>query len=84
MKQTLITTKIGDNPLILMVRRAELARQTSALVAEIALEQGHTPDDRPHRATPAGDEKRLRGIPVCGARGIGGAIKGSRPGDGID
>lgn len=36
-------------------------------------------EDR-HRyiATAAGDERRLRGIP-CLARGIGGAIKGTRP-----
>lgn len=31
------------------------------------------------RATAAGDERRLRGIPIC-APGVGGAIIGSRPG----
>lgn len=32
-------------------------------------------------ASPAGDEQKLRGIPVVGARGVGGAITGTRPGD---
>ena len=31
-------------------------------------------------ATPAGDEQRLRGIPVIG--GVSGAIRGTRPGSG--
>ncbi len=30
-------------------------------------------------ATAGGDERRLRGIPVVGARGVGGAIPGSKP-----
>ena len=33
-------------------------------------------------ATAGGDERRLRGIPAIG-RGCGGAIRGTRPGDGL-
>lgn len=38
------------------------------------------PDDQKiaKGATPAGDERRLRGIPAIG-RGVGGAIPGTRP-----
>lgn len=32
-------------------------------------------------ASPAGHELRLRGIPVVGAKGIGGTMRGLRPGD---
>lgn len=50
-----------------------------------------TPDtDSEHTSTsltigsPAGDEAKLRGIPAVGVRGgFGGALKGSRPGDGL-
>lgn len=34
--------------------------------------------------SPAGDEQKLRGIPAVGVRGgLGGAVRGSRPGDGL-
>lgn len=36
-------------------------------------------------ARPAGDPAELRGIPAVGVRGgFGGAIRGTRPGDGLD
>lgn len=58
------------------------ARQVHAknalLIARLALE---AEPDVPMRAsvTPAGDERRLRGIPAIG-RGVAGAVPGSRPG----
>jgi hypothetical protein len=46
---------------------------------EIARDTQDVPLVKPVRgATPAGEEQRLRGIPV---EGFGGAINGSRPGN---
>lgn len=60
---------------------AALAAQQAKQVARILRE---SPDlnltTRPTRGTAAGDERKLRGIPVVGARGVGGAIPGTRPG----
>lgn len=56
-------------------------------LAEIALEIGTDlpPAPSTERATLVGDEAQLRGIPVVGVKGgHGGAIRGSRPGDGLD
>lgn len=39
--------------------------------------QYHADDLNP--TAPPGDERRLRGIPVVGARGVGGAIAGTVP-----
>jgi hypothetical protein len=62
-------------------RNAELDAHNAKQLARIARETG---DQLPQRtvagATAAGDERRLRGIPVQ-AKGVGGAINGSRPGE---
>lgn len=39
--------------------------------------------ERPTRATAAGDWQRLRGLPAVG-RGVSGAVRGTRPGDGLE
>lgn len=66
----------------LWLKHRDLAIQQAKQIAEIIR---HAPDDavleRPTIATAGGDERRLRGIPVVGARGVGGAITGTRPGD---
>jgi hypothetical protein len=68
----------------LYVARAETERKLNALVAKTALETGHEPADRPHREkTPSGDPWEMRHIPIIAAGGIGGAIPGSRPGEGL-
>lgn len=63
-------------------RNAELDAHNARRLIEIAHETETT--DTPiatHRgATAGGDERRLRGIPVVGARGVAGAITGTRPG----
>ena len=67
--------------LSLFVKRAEEERRLTALVAEIALEQGCDPEDRPHR-TKIADAAQLRDIPAIGPRAAASAIKGSQPGKG--
>lgn len=59
------------------VRRAELARLQAEAVARALLE---SPDRMHPRAarSPAGDERRLRGIPAIG-RGVSGHIPGTQP-----
>jgi hypothetical protein len=49
----------------------EIARETATEETKLAIVRG---------ATPAGEEERLRGWPVVGAPGVGGAQRGSRPG----
>lgn len=65
------------------VQLAALERHHATVLARITADLNLN-DPLPERPTtgrtPAGDERRLRGIPVVGARGIGGAIPGSRPG----
>jgi hypothetical protein len=38
------------------------------------------PEEKRGKATAGGDAERLRGIPVVGARGVDGAIRGTKPG----
>lgn len=61
---------------LLRVRHAREAAKRARVMAELERE----PDDRRvvGGVTPAGDERRLRGIPVQ-ARGVAGAIPGTRP-----
>jgi hypothetical protein len=59
-------------------RHREETRLT-ALVAKIALEQGHDPDYRPHR-TRIADGQALRGLPAIGPHSAGSAIHGTQPG----
>ena len=56
----------------------EIHEKNAQLIASIAREAEPSTPMRPS-ATPAGDERRLRGIPAIG-RGVGGAIPGTRPG----
>jgi hypothetical protein len=59
---------------------AEMMRKVAAIVIEVGAEA-----PRPVTSQPPLDPWRLRGVPVVGRRGtIGGAIRGSRPGDGLD
>jgi hypothetical protein len=65
--------------ILLRVRHHAEAERQAKLMAEIARD---TDDDTPIRATsstPAGDERKLRGIPAIG-RGVAGAMPGTRPG----
>lgn len=64
--------------LLARLQRFELQRQAAAAV-RIALEEPE-PRRRGDPVTPGGDVERLRGIPVVGARGVGGAIRGTKPG----
>jgi hypothetical protein len=64
--------------LLARLQRAELERQQQAAVRH-ALGEPELPG-RASSPTAGGDEERLRGIPVVGARGVSGAIRGTRPG----
>lgn len=66
------------SPLHSKLRRDELAAEHARLVANALLLGGRDMPDR-GRSAPA-DVQRLRGIPVVGARGVGGAIPGTKPG----
>lgn len=63
------------------VKAHHLAQAQAKQLADIARDTAtETITLKPVRgATPAGDEQRLRGIPVVGARGVGGTIKGTQP-----
>jgi hypothetical protein len=58
-------------------RREELRRMVE--MAESAEQEQRIRSKMVGRRAAPGDELRLRGIPVVGARGVGGAIPGSRP-----
>lgn len=64
-------------------RAHELQAAQARLVAEIAQEldpnNPATLTETKHIASPAGSEQALRGIPVVGARGVGGTITGTNP-----
>lgn len=66
-------------PSLQEARRREEARLT-ALVAEIALEQGYDVNDRPHRGTVSGDRAAMRGVPLLSRGGVGSAMRGTSPG----
>lgn len=58
----------------------EMLRKVAAIVLEVGAEA-----PRANSTALPGDQRRLRGIPVLGGRGsLGGAIAGTRPGDGLD
>lgn len=66
----------------LWLKHAEEERHFAALTAQFARESGDElpPEKRQvGRITPT-DARRLRGIPVVGVEGVGGAISGSKPG----
>lgn len=56
------------------------AKQLARVLREVNIDQPATANTR-HIASPAGSELRLRGIPVVGAQGVGGTMRGCRPGD---
>ena len=66
----------------LALKHHEEERRLTALVAEIALEQGRDIDDRPHRLKIA-DGAQLRGLPAIGKFSASSAIRGTQPGDGL-
>lgn len=82
-KPSLITTPIGDDRLNLALRREALERAQAAVLLELSREG---PDRVEMRASKqlsrVGDEAQLRGLPAIG-RGVRGAIRGTRPGDGL-
>ncbi len=53
------------------------AHQLAQILLEINPDEP-APQERKYRATAAGDERRLRGIPAL-ARGVGSAIPGTNP-----
>lgn len=63
------------------VRAHELRAYQAGVVAELCREADgeQTLDEPRHIASPAGSEQALRGIPVVGARGVGGTIRGTNP-----
>lgn len=66
------------------MRNAQLDLHNARLLTQLALEAD---DDTPMRASRQlsriGDERQLRGIPAVGP-GCSGAIRGTRPGDGLE
>lgn len=59
---------------------AEMMRKVAAIVLEVGAEA-----PRPVTMQYPLDTWRLRGVPVVGRRGaIGGAVRGTRPGDGLN
>jgi hypothetical protein len=62
--------------------RRQLQAEDAAKLELILREVTDEPASSAAGATAAGDERRLRGIPAVG-RGCAGAIRGTRPGDGL-
>ena len=68
----------NEGRLVLAVRRAQLEAEQARILAELAAEAAEADDDVPMRATPVGDWRRMRGLPMIG-RGVAGAVSGSNP-----
>jgi hypothetical protein len=66
--------------LLARLQRAELERQAQAAVRKAL--QVSDPAHKRIKASAGGDQAAMRGVPILG-RGIGGAIKGTRPGDSL-
>lgn len=65
---------------------ARLEQQQAQLLARIAREEQWDLEAKREAwfGSPVGDEAKLLGVPVVGVRGgYGGAIRGTRPGDGL-
>lgn len=78
------TAAIGSDPLNIWLQRRRQDAVHARMLARIALEVGENVPQRPIAgATAGGDERKLRGIPAVG-RGVAGAIRGTRPGDGLE
>lgn len=69
---------IGPDRTTLWLRQRREALTLDRQTARIALETSTDLPPITNRATPAGDERKLRGIPAIG-RGVQGAIPGTRP-----
>lgn len=63
--------------LMAKLQRDELAEEFARLVATALTESGRALPESARSA--AGDPRRLRGIPVQGARGVGGTMPGTNP-----
>lgn len=70
---------LGPNPLNRSIRLAHLDAHNAKTLATITRDT-HTDDRERPALSRLGDEQQLRGIPVVGAPGVGGAINGTRPG----
>jgi hypothetical protein len=67
-----------------MARRHDESVRNAKLLAQLALESGTVPMHANDPRRPPGDPQALRGLPVVGGRGsIGGAIRGTRPGQNL-
>lgn len=70
--------------LLLAIKHQQQRIQHARTLARIAIETGSTITTMTATAKLPGDPWAIRGIPAIGGRGsIGGAIRGSRPGDGL-
>lgn len=79
MKRDLLSTPIpSDGRLVLAVRNAQLEAEQARILAELATEAAESDADVPMRATPVGDWRRMRGLPMIG-RGVSGAMRGTAP-----
>ena len=69
-----------DNAHRLLPRFSETRREYERQVSKAIIETGGgLPVQITLPRSAEGDPRRLRGIPVVGARGVGGAIDGTRP-----
>lgn len=59
--------------------RAEQARILAQILLDLDPDDPRTLQDAKHIASPAGHEKKLRGIPVTGVKGVGGTVHGTQP-----
>jgi len=73
---------VGSDYLLLAVKRWK-AEVEGLRKIEKALREAGVDFPRPSSAKLPGDPRAMRGIPLVG-QGISGAIRGSRPGDGLD
>lgn len=78
MRDELWTKKAGPNPLILWLKHRDLDAHSTRIVAQIAVETGGSLPSSPAAKLP-GDARALRGLPVVGARGVGGTMPGTQP-----
>jgi hypothetical protein len=74
----LFSMRLGPNPLVLWLKHRELDAHSTKRLAEIAVETGNTLPSSPAAKLP-GDTRALRGLPVVGARGVGGTMPGTQP-----
>lgn len=61
----------------------QLRHAQATLLADIIrnINPDNPEHERTYTTTLAGDERALRGIPVVGAKGVSGTMRGLRPGD---